>query len=232
MRSVTVNGKRYKVHALDMDTHYSHSVYYARNKLHDGKLFTDYPYGYIVIDDENILCYHNNVVRKYLEVLPVGILGVFLLLSVLLAFIPVELPDFSLQKNRDNVVESLDFGVSKLSGGIRYSKYAIYDGKYVGVYISSPMKNREFAVRVNGVTSPYSKSTQIETDLKMEISSVTDGELLIKKNEDVDTYPIVIEYLQPANLELPIGEAEIETVESNKDLENFDTYSVVSPKER
>lgn len=232
MRRVNILGKTYE---LFPDTLRKYDGYYYNGEVYDHAPIDVKTIGYVVEEKQKIaICKKTH--KKLYPVLYIfvglsGIVTLGLCLAVIL--FDVNVPHWTIEQNRDNVIEDLDDGVTRTSRTFAYSEYVTYDGENVLLFFDSKNKNIEVSVTIGEDTSEYlqfDKAFSVPMQLPLNEQEITEGVLHIKAGDEITDYPLVVEYLVNNTPTLKVGNIS-DNIEANKRYELGVTGNPMLPEE-
>lgn len=232
MRRVNILGKTYE---LFPDTLRKYDGYYYNGEVYDHAPIDVKTIGYVVEEKQKIaICKKTH--KKLYPVLYIfvglsGIVTLGLCLAVIL--FDVNVPHWTIEQNRDNVIEDLDDGVTRTSRTFAYSEYVTYDGENVLLFFDSKNKNIEVSVTIGEDTSeylPFDKAFSVPMQLPLNEQEITEGVLHIKAGDEITDYPLVVEYLVNNTPTLKVGNIS-DNIEANKRYELGVTGNPMLPEE-
>lgn len=232
MRRVNILGKTYE---LFPDTLRKYDGYYYNGEVYDHAPIDVKTIGYVVEEKQKIaICKKTH--KKLYPVLYIfvglsGIVTLGLCLAVIL--FDVNVPHWTIEQNRDNVIEDLDDGVTRTSRTFAYSEYVTYDGENVLLFFDSKNKNIEVSVTIGEDTSeylPFVKAFSVPMQLPLNEQEITEGVLHIKAGDEITDYPLVVEYLVNNTPTLKVGNIS-DNIEANKRYELGVTGNPMLPEE-
>lgn len=209
MSKIKIEDVEYTLYTDEL-SHYD--GYYFKGEIHKYEPVDSRVIGYVKEDSMKIaIC---KATHKKLYPFIYGGFGVATLaVSVMcfLAFNPqIEVAHWE-PESRDNIIGELDDGNVQVSKKFKYNQYATYDGENVTVAVYT--KGFDYALKVGELQSEYVQSgtSLIPMDLDLQPQDIRQAKLLVKKNDEIEEYPLVIERFNYTPTELALG--------SDKDFE-------------
>lgn len=168
--------------------------YYFKGEIHKYEPVDSRVIGYVKEDSMKIaICKatHKKLYPFIYGGFGVATLAVFVM--CFLAFNPqIEVAHWE-PKSSDNIIGELDDGNVQVSKKFKYNQYATYDGENVTVAVYT--KGSDYALKVGELQSEYVQSgtSLIPMDLDLQPQDIRQAKLLVKKNDEIEEYPLVIE---------------------------------------
>lgn len=232
MRRVNILGKTYE---LFPDTLRKYDGYFYDGEVYDHAPIEVKIIGYVIEEKRKIaICK-----RTHRELYPVlytivGLSGIVTLgLCFAVVLFDVDVPHWTMEQNRDEIIGDLDDGVTRTSRTFAYSEYVTYDGENILLFFDSKNKNIEVSVSIGEKTSeylPYDKAFRVPMQLSLNEQEITQGVLHIKAGDEITDYPLVVEYLVNKAPTLEVGNI-TDNIEANKRYEAGAPGETVLPGE-
>lgn len=244
MRRIKALGKDWEFHE---DKRYKYDGYILNDEIYPERPAGSEITGYIRNGAQYLAICKRSYVKAYpIIYLCAGVLAMSVLLLSYKAIcsIDVDVPRYSFESNRDDVVGELDEGVVKGSSKLAYSQYCTYDGENVAMYVEA--KNCDIQLVFGSEKSeivPVEQASKIPMHITMEVEDVLDGTMIVIEKGKEKTYPVTVEYLKNETPTLSTHDAHVEVqqtlarevieetidndninayVETDTDFENFD----------
>ena len=209
-KKIVINNTKYQLYE-DSLRNYDGYILITGDTVLDKKPKDHVVIGYIIDSGQKIAVCK----KSYEKLAPIFIGGVSILAAGFLAglFIflrnatNVDVPHFTF--NRDNVIESLDDGVTKEKDGLTYSEYGTYDGTNASVYVKSRHKDATLKLVFGDVESeevPITEAYSIPINLNINVEDAISGTMIYKRGDTEIPYSIILEYANTVAPSLQMGE--------------------------